>query len=92
MAKIKKNTRQYITRFPVWFFAIIFFALSPYLIGILGSYLTELWTGEPCNESNCGWMVLPFFTFITLPMGVLGLLVFLVIVLQDSLELKNTPK
>lgn len=92
MAKIIKKKRQYITRFPVWFFAIIFFALSPYLIGILGSYLTELWTGEPCNESNCGWMVLPFFTFITLPMGVLGLLVFLVIVLQDSLELKNTPK
>ena len=92
MPKIIKRKRHYFTRLPVWFVAIVFFALSPYLIGVLGSYLKELSTGEPCNESNCGWMVLPFFTFITLPTGALGLLVFLVIVLQDSIELMNKPK
>jgi hypothetical protein len=91
MAKIIKRKQHYFTRFPVWFLAIIFFALSPYLIGVLGSYLTELSTGEPCHEGNCGWMVLPFFTFITLPMGALGLLIFLAIVLQDSIELLNKP-
>jgi hypothetical protein len=87
MPKIIKRKRHYLTRFPIWFVAILFFALSPYLIGVLGSWLTELSTGQPCHEGNCGWMVLPFFTFITLPMGALGLLIFLVIVLQDSLEI-----
>ncbi len=92
MPKIIKRKRHFFTVFPVWFIAIIFLGLSPYLLGILGSYLTELSTGEPCHEGNCGWMVLPFFTFITLPMGILGLLVFLAIVLQDSIELLNKPK
>lgn len=36
--------------------------ISPFLIGYLGAL-----TVPNCNESNCGWGVLPWFTFFTFP-------------------------
>jgi hypothetical protein len=41
-------------------------AVSPYLIGLLGSWVTPGCT----NEANCGWAVLPWFMFLTIPAGV----------------------
>jgi hypothetical protein len=52
-------------------------AVSPFLIGMLGSWVTPGCT----NEANCGWAVLPWFMFLTIPAGVvlfiLGLIWFL---------------
>ena len=42
-----------------------FLAVSPFAIGYLGS----LTVPGGCNESNCGWAVLPWFMFITVPAG-----------------------
>lgn len=39
-------------------------AIAPFLIGFLGSL-----TVPNCNESNCGWGVLPWFSFFTIPIG-----------------------
>ena len=41
-------------------------AVSPYLIGLVGSWVTPGCT----NEANCGWAVLPWFMFLTIPAGV----------------------
>jgi hypothetical protein len=52
-------------------------AVSPFLIGMLGSWVTPGCT----NEANCGWAALPWFMFFTIPGGVvffiLGLIRFL---------------
>ena len=40
-------------------------AVSPFAIGYLGS----LTVPGGCNESECGWAVLPWFMFITVPAG-----------------------
>jgi hypothetical protein len=37
-------------------------AVGPFVIGIVGANLTP-----GCNESNCPWGVLPWFTFMTAP-------------------------
>lgn len=39
-------------------------AATPFIIGIIGASLTP-----NCNEANCGWGVLPWFTFFTVPAG-----------------------
>lgn len=40
-------------------------AVSPFLIGMAGSLVTPGCT----NEANCGWAVLPWFMFLTIPAG-----------------------
>jgi MFS family permease len=50
-----------------------FLAAGPFLIGLLGASLTP-----GCNESNCGWGVLPWFSFLTAPVAlVLFILAFI---------------
>lgn len=52
-------------------------AVSPFLIGMAGSVVTPGCT----NEANCGWAVLPWFMFLTIPAAfvffILGLARFL---------------
>lgn len=45
--------------------------ISPYLVGLVGSWLTPGCT----NEANCGWAALPWFMFFTIP-AALALFVF----------------
>jgi len=45
---------------------ILFIAISPYLIGNIGSYLAEFFTNEPCNTSNCFWSIMPIFLIYTI--------------------------
>ncbi|AHM59326.1 hypothetical protein D770_05295 [Flammeovirgaceae bacterium 311] len=87
MGTIIKNKRHYYTRFPIWLALILLFGLSPMIIGFFGAWVTELITGESCHEGNCTWMVLPWFTIITLPVGGGILLVYLVIIVIDTIRL-----
>lgn len=88
MGFIIRSKKHYLTRFPLFLLFIIFIGLSPFIIGFTGAYLTELFTGEPCHEGNCFWMVLPWFgIFITLPLGGILLLVYFIIILIDTIKL-----
>jgi xanthine/uracil permease len=84
---IINNRKHLLTRFPLWFALIVIFGLSPLLIGVFGGWITELSTGEPCHEGNCGWMVLPWLTLFTLPIGGVILLVYMIIILIDTIGL-----
>ena len=86
---IIKHRKHYLTRLTLWLIVIVFIGLSPILIGFLGAWITELSTGEPCHEGNCNWMVLPWMGMITIPISGLGLLLFLIIILIDSISLKK---
>lgn len=88
MGVIIKNKKHYFTRFPLWLIAIIIVGVSPFVIGSLGGFLTEIITGEPCHEGNCFWGVIPWFgIFITLPIGSIVLLIYLIIIIIDSFKL-----
>lgn len=88
MGIILKTRKHILTRFPLWLGVIIFLALSPFIIGFIGSYLTEFITNKDCHEGNCFWGVIPWIgVFITLPLGALTLLVFLIIILIDCIKL-----
>jgi xanthine/uracil permease len=84
---IINNRKHLLTRFPIWFALIVLFGLFPLLIGVVGGWITELSTGEPCHEGNCGWMVLPWLTLFTLPIGGVLLFVYMIIILIDIIGL-----
>lgn len=90
MFRIIQTKKHYLTRLPLGFLGITLFAFSPFLIGVMGAWATEKFSGQPCHEGNCGWMVLPWLTVFTLPIGAFLLLVFLLMVVRDSLDLYNT--
>ena len=56
-------------------------AAGPFLIGILGASLTP-----GCNESNCAWGVLPWFSFFTAPAA---LILFIMALIQFFMGLRN---
>lgn len=72
--------------------SIFFVGVSPVLIGILGERITERLTGEPCHEGNCGWMVLPWFGMITIPLAGLVLIVVVIVALSDAASLRDTKR
>ena len=89
MGLIIKKRRDYLIKFPIWLTLIVFFGLSPFLIGVGIGHIQELITNKPCHEGNCFWGVLPWLCFITIPIAAIGLLAFLIVVIIDSLKLKN---
>lgn len=93
MGLIIKHKKHLYTRFPLWLFVIVFAAFLPFTVGFTGAYLTELFTGEDCHEGNCFWGALPWLgIFITLPGGAIALVVYLIIVLIDSIQLWRKKK
>ncbi len=93
MGIILKNKKHYLTRFPLWLSVIIFLAFFPFIIGFIGAYLSELITNEPCHEGNCFWGVISWLgIFITLPIGGIGLIIYLIIIIIDSIKLMKNGK
>jgi|TARA_B110000285_G_scaffold102200_1_gene116294 hypothetical protein len=92
MGIIIKNKKDYYTKFIIWLFVIILGGLSPFIIGFIGAYLTELTTGEPCHGGNCFWEVIPWYGILTLPISLVILIIFLIIVIIDSIKLRNGKK
>ncbi|MCX2745454.1 hypothetical protein OO013_16360 [Mangrovivirga sp. M17] len=87
MPVIIKQKKHYLTRLPLWLALVIFIGLSPFIIGFIGAWITEATTNQPCHEGNCEWMVIPWFGFISLPLGAFGLLVLFIISVSDSIAL-----
>lgn len=92
MGTIIKKKNDFLTRFPIGLLVIIFIGFSPLIIGAVGSWMTEFFTGEACHEGNCGWMVLPWLTIITLPIGGVLLIIYLVIFLIDLFQFFKNKK
>jgi hypothetical protein len=82
--------KHLLTRLPLVMLLILIFALSPFLIGISGAWISELTSGIPCNnEGNCFWLVLPWLGMITFPIGVILFIALLIITMIDFLSLVN---
>jgi hypothetical protein len=83
MKKILYNKASHIWKFPIGLLMAGLIAFSPLIIGGIGAYFSELITGRECNEANCFWGVIPWFMLLTIPVGgVLGL-IFIIITIYD---------
>lgn len=87
MPVLIKTKRHFFTRFPLGLLFIFLFSFSPVLIGLIGAWITEYTSGEPCHEGNCGWMVLPWLGMFTLPAGAILFIAFMILVFIDGLQL-----
>lgn len=81
----KSKKRRKASKWFVWLAPAI--ALAPAIIGGIGARLTP-----GCNESNCSWGVIPWYTFFTMPLGMVLLVIGLVIKPNDQLPLESLPK
>tara|TARA_B100000767_G_C19465078_1_gene409650 strand:- start:321 stop:599 length:279 start_codon:yes stop_codon:yes gene_type:complete len=83
------KTKKDFKKLPIGIILIIIMGLSPFIIGYIGGTITEFITNESCNESNCFWGVIPWFLFITIPLGILSFIFFIIIALIDFIRLKK---
>ena len=58
-------------------------AVSPFLAGAL---LSLAFCGPDANEGSCGWAALPWFMFLTIPLGALMLIAGVVIVIVSLVK------
>ena len=81
------STKKKLFLFPLFLLAIGFLSFSPFIIGMIGSGVTEFFTGKPINEGNSFWGTLPWFTFFTIPIGGVVLLGLICILIYDGIVL-----
>jgi hypothetical protein len=73
----KRKTFRFKTGLSLMLIAPLF-AVAPFLVGAAGA---AVFCGPGANEANCGFGVLPWFMFFTIPAGALMFIVGLVILL-----------
>lgn len=90
--RIIKNKRDIFIKIPLGFVLIIVFSISPILISIVGSWLTELITKQPCNESNCFWGAFGWLFLFTIPAAGVLFVIFLILAVIDIVKLSKAGK
>lgn len=80
------NSKKHWWRLVLGFGLIAFFSISPFIIGIIGAYVTELQTGEVCHEANCFWGAFPWYTFFTIPVALVIGFIFSIISIIDIVK------
>lgn len=73
-----RNKKDLLTRFPLGLVAILILSISPILISMIGANISEAITGEPCHEGNCFWGGIGWLFLITIPVGFIVLVIFLI--------------
>jgi len=92
MGILLKKKRHLYTRIPLGLLIIGFIAICPIIISILGSWISELVTKEPCHEGNCSWATIGWFFFFTFPLAGFLFFVFLIIVIVDVVKMTTTGR
>ena len=87
MGIIIRNKKDFFIRLPVGIALIAVIGVSPFIIGFIGTWLTELVTGEPCHEGNCFWGVIPWFFFVSFPLAGLMLIGYLGVIIVDTVKI-----
>lgn len=87
MGILIKEKHHYYTRVPIGLGIIIIFGLSPFILGFSGAWIYELITQEICHEGNCFWGVIPWFGMITIPLGIILMILFFIIIVIDSFSI-----
>lgn len=86
MPILLKTRRHLLTRLLPWFLFCFFIAVLPFIIGIGGSYLSVLITGEPCgNEGQCPWDGFMWLSMFSIPIGVVLFHILVIIAIIDGI-------
>lgn len=84
MAIFVHNKRQIYRRFLPCLVGIILISIFPLLVSIIGAYLSELFTGNPCdNEANCAWMAFSWYLLKSIPLGLVLYTILLIVAIID---------
>lgn len=89
---ILKEKKQVYYKLPVGILLIILAGLSPILIAMIGSTITEYITGAPCHEGNCAWMALPWLALLSIPASFVGMIIYIVLIFTELSKLKKQSK
>lgn len=92
MGIIINNKKHLFTRLPIGLIIIASGAFSPLILGLAGSWITELITGKVCHEGNCFWMALPWLSMITIPISGLLLILFILVIIIDFISIIRTKR
>ena len=90
--KIIEQKRHFFTRLPLGLLVITLFSFAPYIIGIIGGWISEQTTGIPCNDSNCTWTAVHWLSVITFPAGAFALLIYLLLAVNDGVAVLKQDK
>lgn len=90
MDKLFQQYRKFAARFPILRLGMIALAsFLPLIIYEIGAYLWELNTGMSCNEGNCGWVMIGMLSILTVPVGMMWLIVVASDLLWEARKNKN---
>ncbi|MFT3794140.1 hypothetical protein [Flavobacterium sp.] len=82
-----KSKKDLLIKLPLGIVIIALFGISPILVSMVMSRITEFLTNEPCHEGNCIWGGLGWLFLLTIPLAVIFFFLFLIICLVDILKL-----
>lgn len=87
MGLIVKSKKHLYSRVPIILILIVIFAISPILISMIGAWMTELITNEPCHEGNCFWGAFGWYFLLTIPIAGVLFIIFIIILITDITKL-----
>lgn len=86
MPILLKERKHVLTRLLPWSLFCLFIALLPFIIGIGGSYVSELITGKPCgNEAQCPWAAFMWLSMFSIPIGMVLFALLVIIAIVDAI-------
>lgn len=72
------SKKQFYIRFPLGLVLILIFGVCPILISAVGAELSEMITGQICHEANCFWGGIFWYSFFTIPLALIFLMIWLI--------------
>jgi len=86
---ILKERKQVYYKLPLGILIIILIGLSPIIVALIGSTLSEFISGTPCNEGNCAWMALIWLALLSIPASFVGIIVYIVLIVNELSRMKK---
>jgi hypothetical protein len=86
---IIRKRKDLLTRFPLGLVAIFIFSILPILVAMIGANISEAMTGEPCHEGNCFWGGIGWLFLITMPVGFILLVGFIIKCIVDFTRIEK---
>jgi MFS family permease len=81
-----KKSRDFYIRLPFGLIIIVLFGFSPIIIAMIGGWASELISGIPCHEGNCAWAAFGWLFFLTIPISIVLLVIFIIILIIDIIR------
>ncbi len=89
MGILIQTKKQILPRILIGILLLFLTAFGPVLVSIIGAYIIEYSTGNPCHEGNCAWAAVGWLSLLTMPIAMLAGIAGLIIVILDIKKLNT---